>query len=592
MDLVFGNRYRVEEQVGSGGMATVYRGIDAVLKRPVAVKVLHPHLASRDDARRRFNREAQAIARLHHQNIVDVYDYSGDHDDQSYLVTEFVHGRTLTEFCLAHGPFLPQSAALIAHAIAGALRHAHGQGIIHRDIKPDNLMIAKSGVIKLMDFGIATAVDLEQMTATGAILGSPAHMAPEQIDGAEIDNRVDVFAFGTLLYYLVTQKLPFMASNPHALFRKILECRYDPPSRHNPAIGRRFEEIVATCLAREPEDRFSGMAAVEDALAAYLRDHQMNDNAQLLSRLLKAPEQFQLEWKPALVQVLCEEGREQARVGSLALAIDAYNRALAIDPNATEPRKGLSDLTSRSRRKRRFRTAGMAAVIAVIVVLVGVGVGKLLEPGEVPKLVPEPATAFNVPAFADPTADRVKADPPKVQLRPAPRAEPIAHSKPSGVQPAGSAQGGPPANPAETAPKEPIDTAAVKPVPAAPANAVRTRRTKRARKKPPTPRSAGPAVEPPPAPETGTLVTVILGSLPPSAHLFLNGQRIGVGSKKKTLIMGTKHVLRCKPNRAQCPQCPDYLERKVEVKPLPGGGTPSFKCDFRDWARTKQLPGL
>lgn len=210
MTEVFGNRYEVIERVGDGGMATVFRGTDRVLKRDVAIKVMHPHLAARADARQRFNREATSIARLHHFNIVDVYDFSVGTDDQAYLITEFVHGETLTAFVSAHGPFLPQAAALIGHAVAAALGHAHAVGIVHRDIKPDNLMISRDGQIKLMDFGIATAMDMEQMTATGAIVGSPAHMAPEQIEGGEIDHRCDIFALGTVLYHLVTRRLPFV----------------------------------------------------------------------------------------------------------------------------------------------------------------------------------------------------------------------------------------------------------------------------------------------------------------------------------------------------------------------------------------------
>jgi serine/threonine protein kinase len=242
---VFGNRYEVIERVGDGGMATVYRGLDRVLRRDVAIKVMHPHLAARNDARARFNREAQAIARLHHSNIVDVYDFSVGTDETAFLVTEFVHGDTLTQFTNEHGPFVPQAAALIGFAVAAALGHAHSVGIVHRDIKPDNLMISRDGQIKLMDFGIATAMDLEQMTATGAILGSPAHMAPEQIEGGTLDQRADIFAFGTVLYFLVTRKLPFVASNPHALFHQILQGQFEPAGKHNTQVDRVFDGIIA-----------------------------------------------------------------------------------------------------------------------------------------------------------------------------------------------------------------------------------------------------------------------------------------------------------------------------------------------------------
>ena len=402
---VYGNRYRVLEPVGSGGMATVYRGVDTVLGRDVAIKVMHPNLAARADARARFSREARAIARLKHSNIVDVYDFSGDSDLEAYLVTEFVHGITLTEFCSRHGQLLPQCAALMGHAIAGALAHAHAAGLVHRDIKPDNLMISRDGTIKLMDFGIATALDMEQMTATGAILGSPAHMAPEQIEGRAIDARVDVFAFGTVLYTLVAGRLPFVATNPHALFRLILECDYDPPSRHNPAVGRGFEQILTTALARQPEDRWSSMAAVQEALAGYLAHFDLQEVGAHLPRLLQAPEQFQLELRPKLVRVLCADGRSHARDGELALAIDDYNRALAIDPDAADPRVGLSELTSRSRRRRRIRAVAIAGVGAALAVA---GIVVLGQPAAAPEAPAAPILASALPATV-PGASRDRA---------------------------------------------------------------------------------------------------------------------------------------------------------------------------------------
>ncbi len=570
MSRVFGNRYEVVEQVGTGGMATVYLGHDSVLKRDVAIKVLHPHLASRDDARKRFNREAQAIARLHHTNIVDVFDFSGGEDDEAYLVTEFVQGETLTGFCKSHGPFLPQSAALIGFAAGSALAHAHVTGVIHRDIKPDNLMISKGGKIKLMDFGIATAIDLEQMTATGAILGSPAHMAPEQIDGQEIDARVDVFAFGTLLYYLVTGRLPFMASNPHALFRLILECQYEPAGHFNPAIDRRFEKIISTCLTRDREKRFSSMAAVQDALETYLREHRMNDPDKLLRRLLTAPEQFQLEWRPVLVQVLCATGRNEARQGSLALAIDAYNRALAIDPNATEPRRGLNDLTSRSRRRRRVRT--LAALLAFSVVGVGLykGVEAVAEqPAAVIEEMPaaEPATAVAAPSLPPAMDPRVAENAAAQPKEPTPPASDTVAAK-------GAA---PTAQPVMPAP------------PAAEAAAAAARSRKRARgTKAVTvragaadgPRSAGPKEVEPPAPKGG-LIDVVLGSNPPNAVLYLDGELISrSGYKRRPLRTGGSHRLTCKANEAACPGCEAETRRfKVPDKP-PTTGVLTIKCDF------------
>lgn len=355
---ILGDRYELIERVGDGGMATVYRAVDLQLRRDVAIKVMHPHLAARLDARNRFSREAQNIARLKHPNIVDVYDFSVSSDETSFIVTEFVHGETVSAYTAAHGPFMPQAAALIGHAIAGALVHAHAAGIVHRDIKPDNLMVSRDGQIKLMDFGIATAVDMEGMTATGAIVGSPAHMAPEQIEGEELDHRCDIFALGIILYFLATRRLPFAAANAHALFRQILEGQFELPSRHNPQVDRQFEAIVLQCMARHRADRYSSALDLQAALQAYLRQFRISDVATLLPRFLQQPEVFQYDLKPGVVKYWTDEGTRLAAAGQLALAIDAFNRALAVDPDADGPKKALSNLTSRSRRRKRLVRVG------------------------------------------------------------------------------------------------------------------------------------------------------------------------------------------------------------------------------------------
>ncbi len=576
---VFGGRYLVVEQVGSGGMATVYLGRDTKLKRDVAIKVLHPHLASRQDARARFNREAQSIARLQHPNIVTVFDSSKDADAEAYMVTEFVRGVTLTEFCEAHGPFLPQAAALMGYAIADALKHAHAEKLIHRDIKPDNLMISSDGTIKLMDFGIAMAVDLEQMTATGAILGSPAHMAPEQIEGSTADHRVDIFAFGTLLYKLVTNELPFMASNPHALFRLILEGQYDPPSRYSAAVGRRFEEIVSTCLARNPDDRFTSMAAVQDALDAYLRTFQMGDVAKLLPRLLLAPEQFQMEWRPVLVQVLSAEGRSQARSGSLALAINAYNRALAIDPDASEPKKGLSDLTSRSRRRKRLR--GVAAFAAVLAAAAGTWVGTRPPPPK-PRAPPLPTDAVetaalpSAPATAKMTARIAKRAADQLALR---RLTHPAPADPAPTDPALAPDAGA-AKDQDAGARTDAGTAVAVARPLLVPIRPKRRQPRPTRGTEPT--SAGGSTQvAPPAPKG--LVVFTLTSLPPSATIYLDNKLVTKnGVKRLPLETGRSYTMRCLPT-AVCDECPPFKDVRFQVPDDPSKLLKKrILCDFRD----------
>ncbi|HZI05251.1 MAG TPA: serine/threonine-protein kinase, partial [Archangium sp.] len=168
-------RYRILEELGSGGMSVVYKGLDTALDREVAVKVLHPHLANKSESRRRLAREAKAVARLHHPNILEVFDFSAEGAQDAFLVTEYVRGRTLKEYVDELGRLeLPELAAMILHEIAAALAHAHESGVIHRDLKPENVMVREDGVLKLMDFGIAKLLDIEErMTVTGALVGSP-----------------------------------------------------------------------------------------------------------------------------------------------------------------------------------------------------------------------------------------------------------------------------------------------------------------------------------------------------------------------------------------------------------------------------------
>src|SRR5882724_9318150 len=249
-------RYRLLREVGQGGMAVVYRAIDETLKREVAIKILHQHLASEPESKARLEREAQSVAKLHHENILEIFDYSGRDSPSSYIVTEFIDGQTLKEL-LAARPFgYPEIAALVAVEICGALAHAHSVGIIHRDVKPENVMIRKDGVLKLMDFGIAQVIDLQRMTVTGQLLGSPAYMAPELIEGKPLDFRTDVFSVGIILYQLSTGALPFSGKNPHEVLRRITEGKFPDPRTVDRRVSDALARIIARALARKPDDRY------------------------------------------------------------------------------------------------------------------------------------------------------------------------------------------------------------------------------------------------------------------------------------------------------------------------------------------------
>ncbi|MBQ4335019.1 MAG: serine/threonine protein kinase, partial [Myxococcaceae bacterium] len=219
------DRYRVLNPIGSGGMSQVFEAFDESLRRTVALKVLHPHLALDPEARARFAREAQATARLRHPNIVEIFDVAALDSNDAFIVTELIHGPTLSAFVAAH-PLAPpgELAFLVMHQLACALAHAHQNDVVHRDLKPENVMLSESGGLKLMDFGIARILDSQtRMTMTGTLVGSPLHMAPEIIEGERATPASDIFSAGTILYWLVSGAPPFLGNKATQTLRKILD---------------------------------------------------------------------------------------------------------------------------------------------------------------------------------------------------------------------------------------------------------------------------------------------------------------------------------------------------------------------------------
>jgi serine/threonine-protein kinase len=370
-------KYRVLEEVGQGGMAVVYRGIDEVLDREVAIKVLHPHLSSLPESKLRLQREAHAVAKLHHENILEIFDCSDKDEGESFLVTEFIRGQTLRSFLEKHKIALPEIAAMIVAEIAQALRHAHEHGIIHRDIKPENVMIRDDGVLKLMDFGIAQIIDKERLTQTGQLLGSPAYMAPEHVEGKTIDERTDLFAVGIVLYQLATAELPFKGKNAHEILKKIAECRFLDARVVNPGVGERLGRIIARTLARDPSARYQRAAALVDDLEAYLAEVSLSDYRRELGRYFGGPQAYVADLRPRLIATLMQRGRDAKAKGEGAVALELWNRVLTIDPDNKEV---LGELDGIERKRRRLRVVlGSVALVGVTLGVVG-GVKLLRRP--------------------------------------------------------------------------------------------------------------------------------------------------------------------------------------------------------------------
>jgi serine/threonine-protein kinase len=253
---VLGDRYQVEARIGAGGMAEVYRGVDPVLNRPVAIKILLPQFARDASFVDRFRREAQAAARLNHPNIVAVYD-TGSSDDTQWIVMEFIEGRTLQDFLSGDRRPTPEQACEIAEHICDALAAAHARGVIHRDIKPGNVMVTRSGAVKLMDLGIARLIaGPETAPQTSAVLGTAAYMSPEQAQGASVDARTDLYSLGAVLYEMLTGRPPFTGDSPVAIAYKQVNESPPLPSAINPDVSPQLDAVVLRALSKNPANRY------------------------------------------------------------------------------------------------------------------------------------------------------------------------------------------------------------------------------------------------------------------------------------------------------------------------------------------------
>jgi serine/threonine-protein kinase len=261
-----GDRYEIGPALGHGGMATVYRGRDALLDRPVAIKVLSDRYSSDEKFVARFRREARAAAGLNHTNIVSIFD-TGDTGGEHYIVMELVEGETLADLLKREGPVSPDRAARIAGSVARALQAAHDQGFVHRDMKPGNVMLTRDGDIKVVDFGIARAATDDTLTQTGLVLGTASYLSPEQSRGEPVDHRADIYALGCVLYEMLTGRPPFTGATPVSVAYKHVHDQPDLPSRLNPAIPAELEGTVMQALQKDPNARYPSAESFRKALA-------------------------------------------------------------------------------------------------------------------------------------------------------------------------------------------------------------------------------------------------------------------------------------------------------------------------------------
>lgn len=265
------DRYQLTAHLARGGMADVYQGHDRLLNRKVAVKVLHSQLSNDEAFVKRFRKEAQAAANLTHPNIVGIYDW-GQLDTTYFIVMELVEGRSLREVLKSEGTLLPRRAVEIAADVAAALSVAHRAGLVHRDIKPGNILLAPDGTVKVTDFGIARAWDdSQELTRTGAVMGTATYFSPEQAQGSTADERSDVYSVGVVLYEMLAGAPPFRGDNPMAVAYQHVSSPAAPPSGANPDVPASLDGIVLTAMAKAPEDRYQTAEEMRQDLWAALQ---------------------------------------------------------------------------------------------------------------------------------------------------------------------------------------------------------------------------------------------------------------------------------------------------------------------------------
>lgn len=419
---VLAERWEVGDRIGMGGMASVHRGVDRRLGRAVAIKILHPHVAESPEARTRLAREARAIAQLKHENVIEVYDYSIDDPHCVWLVTELVEGSSLRGVVDRHPKLMPEVAALVVGEVVRALRAAHAVGVVHRDVKPDNVLVGREGRPKLSDFGIAQVIDEQRMTVTGNLVGSPTYMSPEQAEGRRTDHRTDLFSAGIMLYRMVTGVLPFQGQNAIETLRKVAAVVYRDPLEVDPSCPGSVAAVIRRALAPNIDDRYQSADEMAADLAAIAQDAGLGPAQEELQRFLGDPLGYEAQIAPVIARSLFGKGKLRLASGDEARALDDFTRARALgasDEQSLDLVQVLSVRREKSRGRRAGTVAGVAAAIGLALV-VGVVLGR---PGSAPDAAPSATAPPSSPA----------ASPPALVVVPTPRPEtsPLASALPT-----------------------------------------------------------------------------------------------------------------------------------------------------------------
>jgi len=473
-------KYRIVERLGRGGMGIVYKGVDETLHREVAVKVLNPDITD-SELLKRFRSEAISLARLNHPGIATIYELH-QHGDDLLMIMEFVRGETLQTLSERVGPLEPPQAAHLSIQILNALAHAHRAGVIHRDLKPANVMVTDTGIVKIMDFGIARMLGGEQLTHAGSMMGTPAYMAPEQVLGGEIDGRADLYAVGVLLYRLLSRELPFKADTAIAMAQKQVADAPTPIRTFRPSLPPWCESLIITALSKAPADRFQTAEAFRAAILTAVTPAALEDMPTMLTA---APEARGTGFGSSDMTV--EQGSSgEAPTMTRAVPNTGVSAAPSLPavaaPSSMTPGSGTIPPVERTGTTVVLGRNHLIGLAAVLVVLLG-GLAALgfaafrrgsdaaasampttSDPAAAAPAVPEAPVAPEPPAPGDTAAVTDPALPAVVAPTPAPTAAlPPTKAGRAGTDPATRKTKPDPAKPAPVAVVEPVATPAAPP---------------------------------------------------------------------------------------------------------------------------------
>ncbi|RKX68683.1 hypothetical protein DRP53_10250 [candidate division WOR-3 bacterium] len=345
--------FRLGELIATGGMAAIYKGVQISLNRPVAIKILHPHLARDENFILRFEREAKAAASLQHENIISIIDF-GKEGDRYFLAMEYVDGPSLKEL-LESGVIPIEIALYILNEILKGIDYAHEKGVIHRDLKPGNILIDKRGSVKIGDFGLAKAQDTATVTVTGSIVGTPAYMSPEQASGAMVDSRSDLFSIGVIGYEMITGAKPFPGETYSMVINNLISKEPKPISSYLEHIPRRMESIIHRLLRKDPDQRYQKASEVIDEIKHLTQDTSITLDQRNLVAYINQREEYLKEIRKQQIETFFNRGLHYVNLGMAKIdnALDQFSLVLLLDPENEKARKIYEELKQKKEHLKK-----------------------------------------------------------------------------------------------------------------------------------------------------------------------------------------------------------------------------------------------